>query len=348
MPTRPVKPNQKVPEAVDLYAPGKDIAHHREQDASPRNGAATDAAFTATRLGQHLMGLRADGSPASRLIADFLLRHPVRVSAWSIEDMAREAGTSPASLSRFARAAGFDGYASLRNAVAGTLETVLQPVAKLRDSFERPAGASGNPGDDLLVEGLHTSLDHVRGLATALDPLHVAALAVRLNAARTIYVMGFGLSAHLAGILSLGLQPFCQQVINVVEFGGTEVAAGRLMNIGAGDVLIVISLPRYAGDAIQLASYARARDAYVVALTDGPLSPLADVADEVIPAPCAHPVLSSSLLAPLAAIEVLITAMMVSNRDNIVKAAKLTEAISAHLYDGRNPSRSSKSRGRSQ
>ena len=40
--------------------------------------------------------------------------------------------------------------------------------------------------------------------------------------------------------------------VQVVEFGGTEVAAGRLMNIGAGDVLVAISLPRYADDALRL------------------------------------------------------------------------------------------------
>ncbi|UUZ52598.1 hypothetical protein LP419_25050 [Massilia sp. H-1] len=48
----------------------------------------------------------------------------------------------------------------------------------------------------------------------------------RLTAARAVYVMGFGLSSQLASsMLSLHLQPFCQQVIEVAGQGGTEVAA---------------------------------------------------------------------------------------------------------------------------
>ena len=50
----------------------------------------------------------------------------------------------------------------------------------------------------------------------------------------------------------------------VVEFGGTEVAAGRLMNIGPKDLLIAISFPRYARD----------RCAHVIALTDSMAPPL--------------------------------------------------------------------------
>jgi DNA-binding MurR/RpiR family transcriptional regulator len=116
-----------------------------------------------------------------------------------------------------------------------------------------------------------------------------------------------------------------------VEFGGTEVAAGRLMNVGGGDLLIVISFPRYASDAVQLAAYARNRGAEVLAITDSPASPLSRVAHRVLLASSAHPILSSSLAAAVLVIEALLTAMMTSSRENVVAAAKLTEAISAYL-----------------
>ena len=102
-------------------------------------------------------------------------------------------------------------------------------------------------------------------------------------------------------MLALDLQPFCRQLINVVEFGGTEVAAGRLMNIEKKDVLVVLSFPRYARDAIQLTSYARDRGAHVVALTDAMASPLVTLADDVLLATAHHPVISSSSVAALLA-----------------------------------------------
>ncbi len=67
--------------------------------------------------------------------------------------------------------------------------------------------------------------------------------------------------------------------MNVVEYGGTEVAAGRLMNLERADALIAISFPRYAADAIHLTRYARDRGAHITALTDSIASPLAPLAE---------------------------------------------------------------------
>jgi DNA-binding MurR/RpiR family transcriptional regulator len=296
------------------------------------SGPSPDAALAGSALGRKLAVLQAESSPSNRLIAEYLLRNPVRVTAWSIEDLSGAISVSPATVSRFARAVGFGGYPELRGAIAETLQAVLHPVEKLRDAIERPrAGASP------LTEGLETTLSSVRAAADGLEVQALDRVVQGLGSARTVYVMGFGLSSHLAGILTLGLQPFCPQLVNVVEFGGTEVAAGRLMNVGGGDLVIVLSFPRYATDAVQLTAYARDRGAEVVAITDSPASPLARFAEVVLLAPSQHPVLSSSLSAAVVVIEALLTRLMTSSHRNVEQAAKLTDAISAYLFRGDSP-----------
>jgi DNA-binding MurR/RpiR family transcriptional regulator len=63
-------------------------------------------------------------------------------------------------------------------------------------------------------------------------------------------------------------------------------------------------------------------------------SPLARVADQSLFAPSAHPILSSSFAGAMVAAEALVSGMMMSNRDNVAHAARLTDAISAYLYRG--------------
>ena len=171
----------------------------------------------------------------------------------------------------------------------------------------------------------------LRATAEGLDPAVLARVVKKLSESSCVYVLGFGLSAHLAALLTLGLQPFCKHLVNVVEYGGTEVAAGRLMNLEASDALLAISFPRYAADAIHLTRYAVDRGASIIALTDSVASPLAPLADELLIAHSSHPVLSSSNVAALLVIEALVAALMVSNGANVDKAARLTEAISAYL-----------------
>ena len=299
------------------------------------SGPFVDSAFGQSALGLKMRDLLASGRGSNVAIADFLLRNPVRATAWGIEELAAHTGTSTATLSRFAKTLGFTGYAALRSGIADTLQENLQPlfqpVDKLRVALQRGPvdGAEGNP---IFAEGLETSLNNLRAAASLLSPALLAATAQKILAAETVYTLGFGISAHLSAILALDLQPFCRQTVNVVEFGGTEVAAGRLMNIGPKDLLISISFPRYANDAIMLTRHAKERGAQVIALTDSMASPLASPAYDVMIAPASHPVLSSSSLAALLVIEALVSSLMISSERHVQQAGRLTEAISDYLY----------------
>lgn len=144
--------------------------------------------------------------------------------------------------------------------------------------------------------------------------------------------MGFGLSTFLAGTLAMHLQPFCRHVVEVAAAGGTEVAASQLATVTDKDVLVVISLPRYTLAAVSLTRFARDSGATVVSITDSPASPLAELGHHVLYAHSAHPVLPSSASAALAVIEALAVSLMTSNKANVAKAARHTEAIAAYLY----------------
>ncbi len=296
---------------------------------------ALETAFGHSSLGLKLREILASGRGSNPVIADFLLRNPVRATAWGIEELASQTGTSTATLSRFAKTMGFVGYAALRSSIADTLQVALpplfQPVDKLRDALQRN-NARGSEANPIIAEGLEASLNNLRAAASLLNPAMLTATAHKILAAETVYTLGFGISAHLAAILALDLQPFCRQAINVVEFGGTEVAAGRLMNIGPKDLLISISFPRYANDAVLLTHHARERCAHVIALTDSMASPLAGPAHDVLIAPAAHPVLSSSSIAAVLVIEALVASLMLSSDRHVQQAGRLTEAISNYLY----------------
>lgn len=298
-----------------------------------------DVAFAHSALGQALMRVLSEGSSSYRTIADYLLRNQVRVTALGIEELADSCQVSTATISRFAREVGFKNYAAMRGAVAEVLQGVLQPVEKLRNNIERREGAA-SPA----TESLEFAAANIGATGKGLSLSEMDKVVHKLTRAGTVYVMGFGLSTHLAGLLAMHLQPFCPHVVEVAGHGGTEVAAGHLATITAKDVLVVISFPRYALDVIRLANFARSRQASIVSLTDSPASPLAELADHVLYAQSSHPVLSSSSTAAVALIEALAVSLMVSNKDNVEKAARLTEAISAYLYgaDGAVPARQRK------
>jgi DNA-binding MurR/RpiR family transcriptional regulator len=292
-----------------------------------------DASFAASSLGKKLRTILTEGKGSNVAIADFLLRNPVRATAWGIEELASQTLTSTATLSRFSRQLGFAGFAALRAAMADALQSaiqpVYQPVEKLRGALER---GDADQITTIMAESQQVCLSNVSQTIAGMNASRLTTVAKRIRDAETVYTLGFGISAHLAAMLALDLQPFCRQSINVVEFGGTEVAAGRLMNIGSKDLLVAISFPRYASDAITLTRYARDRGARIVALTDSPASPLAPWAHDLLLCAASHPVLSSSYAAAIVMAETLVTSLMLSGSNHVQQAEKLTEAISAYIY----------------
>jgi DNA-binding MurR/RpiR family transcriptional regulator len=299
------------------------------QPAPP--SASHDIGFAESSLGQALLRMLAEGSASNRAIADYVLRNQVRVTALGVEELAEACDVSTATISRFARDLGFKSYAAMRGAVAETLQSVLQPVEKLRSTIRRRATTAA-PAPAPSLESLNFAEAAITATSRALAGAQLDRIGAVLTKARTVYVMGFGLSSFLAGTLAMHLQPFCRHVVEVAASGGTEVAASHLANIGSKDVLVVISLPRYTLAVVPLTRFARDSGATIVSITDSPASPLAELGHHVLYAHSAHPVLPSSGSSTLAVIEALAVSLMTSNKANVAKAARHTEAIAAYLY----------------
>jgi len=284
--------------------------------------------FARSGLAQRIAALRVDGTRSNAAIAETMLRDPLRLATASVEDVAALAGVSPASVSRFARALDLEGYPDVRAALAAALSEALNPVEKLRDAVGRGASGQQDAGGEAILANVRATLD-----ALGTGPALQAAIDA-IATARTVYVLGFGLSAHSAGHLALGLQPYCTQVVEVVGYGGTEVAAGRLATAGAGDVLVAITVPRYAADALRLSTFARDRGARIVAITDRASAPIAGVAEIILAAPAGHPILPASSTAILAVVECLVAGVMTATPESVDRAEALTRALRGYLVEG--------------
>ncbi|UUZ46984.1 hypothetical protein LP420_25575 [Massilia sp. B-10] len=207
--------------------------------ATARDYASPEIAFAESSLGEALLKLLAEGSVSNRAIADFLLRNQVRVTALGIEELAENCQVSTATISRFARELGFRNYAAMRNEIATTLQSVLQPVDKLRNNIARRSRChrSGNREPGVCRGQCQGGRAGARPVRTGQyrGPPDRRPRRVR-DGLRPVLAAGLSM-------LSLHLQPFCQQVIEVAGQGGTEVAASHLANITEDDVLVVISFP---------------------------------------------------------------------------------------------------------
>jgi DNA-binding MurR/RpiR family transcriptional regulator len=203
-------------------------------------------------------------TPTERRIAEVVGADPTLLAFGTVSDLATRVGTSRPSIVRFAAKLGFAGYAQLQGHVRRVLSHELKrPTERIR--LESEAG-----GDDLddLEDSLAAVLDAAGGeqIATASD---------RLASASAVWVVSGETSRAGAMTLVSGLSMLRDGVTLLEE----HTLPRELARVGRHDAAVAFGFYRYRRWAVQATELLARRGAWIVAVTDGPLSPLAALAD---------------------------------------------------------------------
>jgi DNA-binding MurR/RpiR family transcriptional regulator len=224
-------------------------------------------------------------SPAERQVAEVVLRQPEGVAFGTVAEVAAVADTSGATVVRLATRLGYQGFSELQASVR-----VALGARPLRPAVERIRTAvGGGGGDDPVGATLVADLDNVRRTLAAIDGAAFAR-AVDLLAsvdragrpggpARPVRVLAGDAQAGIGAMLATDLGIVRDDVLAVQ---GSPAAVTRLLRpLGGGPapVVVAIDLRRYERWVVAAARDAAAAGAVVIAVTDGPLSPLAAVAE---------------------------------------------------------------------
>lgn len=206
-------------------------------------------------------------SPAERRVVEAVLAEPARVAFGTVAELASRSGTSGPTVVRVARRLGFDGYRALQVSAQAELTDGLAPAAeRIRQN--------AHDHDDPIGRALVKEVTNVEATLRSADAESFAT-AVRLLADRKRRVLVIAGDAE-RGIAATAVDQLGQLRDGVELVGGTPPrVAARVALAGVKDVVLAIDVRRY--DAWVLDAVAGLRDngASVIALTDGPVSPLA-------------------------------------------------------------------------
>jgi len=279
---------------------------------------------------------RARLTPAQQRMAQYVLAHPFRVATMTIDEFAAATGVSVASANRLARALDLPGYPQFRSMLARGFEAALAPVAKLRTGLAHTGKGEGGAAQ-IFAASLQEDIDNAQRSLQALDGAACARAVADILAAERVYVIGFGSSGFLAGLLQRGLCMHVRAVASLAGPGGVSQAARQLACMTARDLVIAIAFPRYLNDTVQLAARAQAAGVPVLALTDAPTSPLAATASVALYAHAERQILPSSDTAALSLIEALSAAVAVRAQNSVAAAAAATQSVMPWLLHHSGP-----------
>ena len=125
---------------------------------------------------------------------------------------------------------------------------------------------------EVLRTVLHADMQNIRTTTEEIDAKAFDDVVDKIIGARHIYIMGLRSAAPIAQFLAYYLNFIFDNVRTVSEASGDVFE--QISRINESDLLFGISFPRYSTRTLEAMSFAKARGAQVVGLTDGPMSPL--------------------------------------------------------------------------
>lgn len=249
-------------------------------------------------------------SKGQKQIANYILAHYEKAAYMTASKLGSLVGVSESTVVRFAIELGFDGYPELQRSLQDLIRTKLT-------SFQRIEVANNLIGDgDILEKVLNSDAERIRHTLESVDRDAFNTAIDKIIAARHIYIIGVRSASSLASFLSQNFQMIFDNVHFVQTTSGSEMFE-RIMRIGEDDVMIAISFPRYSKRTINAVEYAREVGANVIAITDSPLSPIAQYANELLTAQSDMVSFVDSLVAPLSLINAMIAAVSMKKQEEL-------------------------------
>jgi DNA-binding MurR/RpiR family transcriptional regulator len=229
-----------------------------------------------------------------------VLEQPRGFVLLSVRDMAKRLNTDPATIVRIVRVLGFANFREFQRhlhdlsiAFATSADT-MQSGESMRD---------GRPS--YVADSIERDLKNLHALKNMLNPARLSELAKRIYSARRVVILAGDLASFLADYLEYHLT-----LLGLPVFSATT--AGRIVHLtrslSSDDVAIAISFRRGLKQTIEGAKQSRERGAYLVAITDTFLSPLARSANETFLAGIETTSFGASYVAPVALLNSLLAA----------------------------------------
>ncbi len=257
-------------------------------------------------------------SKGHRRIAQYIVEHYDKAVFMTASRLGESVGVSESTVVRFAAALGYEGYPQLQR----SLQELVSHRLTANQRFEMSTEI--DPHDALNIV-MKSDMQNLRGTLETMDGAAFEAVVQRLLSARAIYVMGLRSAAPLAQFMGYYLNYIFDDV-HLISSGATDVFE-EVSKMREGAVLVGISFPRYSTRTLEAMRFAKRCGAQVVAITDGPMSPLGAIADVTLTARTDMASFVDSLAAPLSVINALLVALGLNRKEALSQHFRQLESI---------------------
>jgi DNA-binding MurR/RpiR family transcriptional regulator len=252
-------------------------------------------------------------TPSQQKVAEYLTQHLDEALILKASQLAKQAGVSEATFTRFITRLGFSGFSEFKRDIGNFIIQGHSTTERLAESAET-FGIS----DSVFLEILRGDIENIHKITNAISNDLFEKAVEKLSSAKSIYLLGLRSSYALAFYLAFNLRFFLKSV-TLIKPGIGDIPE-QVLSAGKGDVLIALSFKRFTRDVVNITEKIKRKKAYIIAVTNSHLSPIAQLADLSLAVETEIPTYIESFTAPMSLLNALITAVALKKKKHALPA----------------------------
>ena len=259
-------------------------------------------------------------SKGQKLLADYILKNYDKAVFLTAAKLGKVVGVSESTVVRFATQLGYQGYPGFQKALEELVRNKLNSIQRMEVTYGRISQS------EILASVLQSDIEKIKLTLANIDQNAFELAVDMILHAKRIYVVGIRSCAPLANFLSFYLNLIFDNVTSVHTNSSSEIFE-QLLRIGADDVIIGISFPRYSMRTLKALEFASNRKAKVITLTDSVHSPMTLYSSCNLIARSDMASIVDSLVAPLSVVNALVVALCMKKQKDVIATLETLEQI---------------------
>jgi len=260
---------------------------------------------------------------SERSIASYLLASHDEAAFLSAAELARRLNVSEATVVRFAKTVGYDGFPSLRRELQSIFRVKTTPAMRLQHKLEELGSGQGH----VFTKMVEMEVDYLTEALHSIQPADFDRAVEILVRAERVFTFAMGPSRMLAELAELRLRSFGVMCLAMTASGRDLVETMQLLR--KEDVLLATGFQRVTPELMAVVDCAHAIGCPVILITDTLQTHFRDLADVILAARRGPVSTFHSLTVPMSIMNSLILSIAMARPQQSLAALERLEQLRA-------------------
>jgi DNA-binding MurR/RpiR family transcriptional regulator len=259
-----------------------------------------------------------------RKLAIFLTQKWQEVPLISIQEIAKRAGVSTATVTRLARELNFEGFQEFKNHLKEEIRERLSPVEKFKLVKENLKGRRS------LVKVAEQDIKNINKLLNSIDEDTFTKVIEEIENAKRVFTFGLGISSIFSRMFAYLLNQVEKEAHSLDE--GDAPVEEKITSIDKKDILVVSSFPPYSRYTLEIANLARDLGIKIIGITDNKFAPISNFSNLVLVVPSENILYTNSVSAFSVLINSIVTEIAWKKKDKLTETVQQKDRILKKFY----------------